>query len=73
MSLRGPRARVHDAFRHLLIEWSRASESWDDKARDQFAARYIDPLEPTVRSLLGAMSEMDVVLEKVKRDVDRGS
>jgi hypothetical protein len=72
MSLRGPRARVHDALRHLLIEWAKASETWDDRARDQFASKYIEPLEPTVRSVLGAMSEMDEVLGKVKRDIDRG-
>ena len=71
MSLEGPKNRMHDAHRKLMLEWRRACESWDDEARREFGKRYIDPLENAVRGSSTAMMELDEVIQRIRNQVGR--
>ena len=42
--------------------------SWRDQKYHEFDKTYIEPLEKNVRAALGAMTQMEELLMKVRRD-----
>ena len=68
MSL-GPSVRnINQSVKDLIVEWQAVREQWNDSASREFEKKHLQPLEPAARSALNALSQMEEVLQRVRRD-----
>jgi len=60
--------QLKDAYKTLMAQWDRARVDWDDSVSQQFAEKYMTPMDHHVRKALAAMEQMSEVLQRVQRD-----
>ena len=70
MSLSGSRSRLAGVTRELAARWRETRDHWSDAKSQEFERRFLSELWPNVDRALGAMEELDQLLEKVKRDCE---
>ncbi|MBC8357200.1 MAG: hypothetical protein H8E66_34955 [Planctomycetes bacterium] len=62
--------RLTRAAKDLREQWNETSDYWKDKNRDDFDAKYIQPLTPQMTLLLAAVNSLSEVLERAERDLE---
>lgn len=60
--------RLHRATRDLAQKWAETGEVWKDQTRKGFEERYLQPIGPSVRLLMGHASELIELLQKAERE-----
>ncbi len=68
MSVNSGRTRLQGAMKELKLRWGQVQAKWDDRARQQFEQRHLQPLEPKIRKAISAMETMHAILDKARRD-----
>ncbi|MBP7936175.1 MAG: hypothetical protein KA354_16150 [Phycisphaerae bacterium] len=56
------------AMKELMRHWAETRSSWDDAAAKDFEERYMIPLQMEMRSVVGAMSQISTLIERIRRD-----
>ena len=62
--------RLTRAAKDLREQWSETSEYWKDKNRDDFDAKYVQPLGPQITLLLAAVNSLGELLERAERELE---
>ncbi|HLL89248.1 MAG TPA: hypothetical protein VK324_08085 [Tepidisphaeraceae bacterium] len=62
------RANLAEAAKKLVEKWAETRSSWDDVRAREFEARVLVPLQADVKAAVGAMDNLDVLLNQVRRD-----
>ena len=57
------------AMKQLLAHWEETKISWNDAAARSFEERFVVPLQRDLRSAMGALGQMAMLLDRMKRDV----
>lgn len=60
--------RLQKATRELVHQWEQTSDQWNDKTRQEFEKRHLQPISPKVRLLLAHAAELIAVLQKAERE-----
>ncbi|MDG2385374.1 MAG: hypothetical protein P8N76_27130 [Pirellulaceae bacterium] len=60
--------RLQKATRELVQQWEQTGEQWNDKTRQEFEKRHLQPISPSVRLLLAHAAELMDTLQKAERD-----
>lgn len=68
MSLSTGKAMLNDTAKQLFVAWSQARQQWDDQNARSFESKYLQALEPRVRSTLLAMEELGEAAAAARRD-----
>jgi hypothetical protein len=50
--------RLQDAMKTIRLRWEETTEVWNDVRRAEFDAKYMEPLEPHVRSTLERLRKL---------------
>lgn len=70
-----PRSRLQRATKKLQDRWLETKDSWDDRVRQRFQDRYLDPIVPQLQLALNAIHELTEVLSQAEvetRDEHQG-
>jgi hypothetical protein len=70
MSLSANRARLGELTRDLLARWDDTRQQWRDTKAIDFEARYLRELKSDVDKAVAAMSELEKVLTKMRKDCE---
>ncbi len=70
MSLHSAQAKLSRGLKDLRTHWSRARQDWNDPMSARFERDTLVPLEKRIRTAIGAMSQMNDVLNRVRRDCE---
>ena len=62
-------SKLANALKQLNLKWEVASEGWHDVRAKAFQKDNIDPLTPSVKETLDALSRLAEVLDRAIRDV----
>ena len=68
MSMGVSRARVTAAMKQLRVQWDLVKAKWDDPVSAEFEKKFLQTLEPKVRSAATAMEKMEGVLAQARHD-----
>ena len=68
MSMGVSRARLAAAMKQLRVHWDLVKAKWDDPVSAEFDKKYLQTLEPKVRTVASAMEKMESVLARAKHD-----
>ena len=68
MSTQGSAANLIQALRTLNQEWGKTKESWRDAKSLEFEHAYLEDLPGQVASATTAISEIELLLKKVRND-----
>ena len=68
MSMTSARLRIHGEFRDLMIAWGRTNERWRDPVSQAFERRRLAPIEPRIRSTVGAMEKIESMIGQARRE-----
>lgn len=68
--LQSDAARINKALEDLLIAWQKASDDWSDEVSRRFCEEHLDPLVPSVKTALDAVSRMDLLLRRAQEDCE---
>ncbi|MEX2544575.1 MAG: hypothetical protein WD316_05550 [Phycisphaeraceae bacterium] len=71
MTIHAGRANLTDAMKTLHARWQRAQGAWRDNVSGRFARANLQPLEADARTALSAMTEMDAILRRIRRDCEK--
>ena len=63
-------AQLRDAMDELLLAWGRTTESWDDEVSQKYCENYLEPIGPTMKLTLDAVSRMQVLLNQMQQDCE---
>lgn len=64
------RGQLSKAMKELSLRWSEVRMNWDDSVRRGFEDRYLVPLQMDLRTAVGAMDHMAVLLQQARRDCE---
>jgi len=64
------RGQLTKAMRQLLMQWHETHSGWDDAVSKSFEQKYLAPLEQDLKTALGAMDHMAVLLGQIRRDCE---
>lgn len=70
MSIQSGQRTLKKAYDTLLHRWQRSEEGWHDATREEFAQRYLEPLDPRVRSAISGMERMGSMIAQARRDCE---
>lgn len=68
MSLNPVVRQLQQSMKDLIVEWQSVKGQWRDSASRDFEKQHLEPLEPASRAALTALSQMDEVIGRAKRD-----
>ncbi len=68
MSMGVSRARVTAAMKQLRVQWDLVKAKWDDPVSAEFDKKFLQTLEPKVRTAAAAMEKMERVLARARHD-----
>jgi hypothetical protein len=68
MGVYDSRARAAKALKELMGLWAETGRSWNDERSRAFAKKFLEPLEPDMRSATSAMDQMAQLLQQCRRD-----
>ncbi len=70
MSVKSCRGALARSFRDLQMVWSQTESAWRDVKAREFKERYIAPLPDALNSASSIIEELDIVLNKIRRDCE---
>ena len=50
--------RLQDATKTIRLRWEETTEVWNDVRRQEFDAKYMEPIEPQVRAALDRLRKL---------------
>lgn len=62
--------RLTRAAKDLRDQWNETCDHWKDKNRDDFEAKYVQPLAPQITLLMAAVNSLSEVLERAERELE---
>ncbi|MFM7185916.1 MAG: hypothetical protein ACKO4Z_14275 [Planctomycetota bacterium] len=62
-------SKLANALKQLNLKWEAATADWHDVRAKSFHKDHIDPLTPSVKETLDALSRLAEVLDRAIRDV----
>jgi hypothetical protein len=62
------RGNLSKAMKTLLTRWADARMEWNDSRAVEFEQKFLQPLEVDLRSAVGAMDHMAVLLAKIRQE-----
>ncbi len=68
MSMGVSRARLAAAMKQLRVHWDLVKAKWDDPVSAEFDKKFLQMLEPRVRTAATAMEKMEGVLAQARHD-----
>jgi hypothetical protein len=68
MSLMDSKGTLSRAAKDLFARWNRVREVWSDAQSQEFEKVFLSLIEQDVRSAVGAMDQMDQVIQKIESD-----
>ena len=68
MGLYEGRGQLGKLMKDLLLRWHETRLEWDDQQAKHFEARFLTPLEHDLRTAIGAMDEMAVLVSQVRNE-----
>jgi len=68
MSLSVGKAQLNEALSELRIKWDRTRTMWNDPVSASIEKEYLSPLEPRIRSTIAAMTRMQEITAKARRE-----
>ena len=63
-------AQLRDAFDELQTAWQEASESWNDPVSHKFREDHLEPIGPSMKLALDAVSRMEHMLARMHTDCE---
>jgi hypothetical protein len=70
MSLNDCKGTIAGAAKDLFARWNDVKDVWSDAQSREFEKNYLLPLEQDVRSALGALDQMNQVLQTIESDCE---
>ncbi len=62
------RGQLGKSFKELQQRWGEVRLAWGDAVADQFEKKYLNPVEMDLRSAVGAMEQLSILLQQLRRD-----
>ena len=62
--------RIRHALENLEIVWNEISDQWDDAVSRRFREHHLEPMIPSVKLALDAISRMNLLMDEVERDCE---
>ena len=59
--------RLQKATRELVHQWDQSGDHWNDRTRQEFEKRHLQPISPSVRLLMAHAAEMIETLQLMSR------
>lgn len=63
-------AQMRKAMEDLMRAWETVSETWHDSVSAHFCEQYLEPLIPTTKRSLDAVSRMQEVVNRMQQDCE---
>jgi len=70
MSVRASRSQLATLTRDLMNHWEQTKSQWRDTPSQEFAAKYLEPLQIQVAATLTAIEKLDQLITKVRSDCE---
>ena len=70
MSLTDSKGALSRAAKDLFARWNDVKGVWADAQSEEFEKTYLIQIEQDVRSALGALDQMNQVLQKIEHDCE---
>ena len=70
MGIHEGRGQLNKALKELTARWHEAKMSWDDVNAERMEKEYLQPLESDLKSAVGAMDHMAVLLNQIRRECE---
>ncbi len=70
MSLQSAAGKLRHAGQELALRWAAARELWRDDNARRFESEIVENLLTRLRAVEAALTHMDAVLQKVRRDCE---
>lgn len=70
MSVATSANNLHEAVKKLTAAWQQTREQWRDAKALEFAEKYLDHLPNDVARAMAVISEIEVLLKKVRNDCE---
>lgn len=67
MSVQASQGQISKAMKTLHLRWQETRGDWDDSVSRAFEKDFIEPLEMDVRNAMGAMDQINGVLQQARR------
>lgn len=68
MSLMDSKGSLTKASKELMARWEEVKNVWSDAQSREFERIYLEPLQQDMRSAVGAMEQMNQVLQGIEHD-----
>lgn len=68
MSVYESRGQIAKGMKNLLMRWQETRGDWDDAVSRAFEKDFLEPLEMDVKNAMGAMDQMNAVLQQARKD-----
>jgi hypothetical protein len=62
--------RIRHALQNLETVWHEISGEWDDAVSHRFLENHLEPMIPTVKLALDAISRISLLMDEVERDCE---
>ena len=70
MSLLGGSARMNNARKDLVVAWEQTRQRWNDPNSRRLEKQYLQPWDRDARQAARAMTELSVLVQKLRRDCE---
>ncbi len=70
MSVQAGRTQLVTATKDLMLNWEQTRQHWRDSRSDEFERNYLAGLLPAVERAAGAISELGVVLARIRHECE---
>lgn len=64
------RGSLAKGMKDLMLRWSETKSDWNDAASARFEKDFLQPLEQDLRTAIGAMDHMAVLLQAAKHECE---
>lgn len=68
MSVYESRGQIAKGMKNLLMRWQETRGDWDDAVSRAFEKDFLEPLEMDVKNAMGAMDQMNAILQQARKD-----
>ena len=66
----GNASRLAAITRDLFERWRQTQSTWRDSRASQFEKDYLEPLEQGVKAAVRGITELEAVLQQIRRDCE---
>jgi hypothetical protein len=63
-------AKMATAYKTMRLHWDVTTEQWQDANQRRFEERFLNPLDPQLRSALEAIGRLAEILNRAERECE---